>query len=64
MNLTETLKQEIDKMDYTELLRKWRFSPLGDPMFKGESGDYFCIRMKKLKINDEHHAKVSKEIGW
>jgi len=64
MKLTENIKQQIDKMTYSQLLYKHRFSPIGDPLFEGESGEYFAERMKELRIDDENHSKVSKEIGW
>lgn len=31
----EELKNWIDNATYQELLRKWRFSPSGDPFFIG-----------------------------
>jgi len=38
---TEELKQEIDGMSYESLLSKWRFAPIGDPMFVEEVGNYY-----------------------
>lgn len=67
MDLTESRKAEIDGMSYVELLRKWRFSQIGDPWFHGETGEYISRRMSKLKNapgGNEMHVKASKMIGW
>ena len=65
--MTDEMKARIDGMSYGELLRKWRFAPVGDPMFQGEAGDYFGERMKELRSRpggDEKHVSASKSIGW
>jgi len=66
MDLTENLKNTIDGMDYTSMLKKWRNSPVGSPMFQGESGDYFAEVMKKKReeVGNAEHIKASKNIGW
>lgn len=66
MQLTEALKNQIDAMSYTTMLHKWRFAPLGDPLFQDESGDYFAARMKEVRaqISDGEHVAASKAIGW
>lgn len=66
MILTEKLKAEIDNKNYEELLRRWRFAPVGDQMFQGESGEYWGKRMTELRgtLEDEEHVRVSKKIGW
>jgi hypothetical protein len=61
--LTPELKARIDAMDYEQLLRKWRFAPAGDPLFVGETGDYYSKRMKALR-NTVDHVAASKHIGW
>jgi len=60
------VKLRIDEMGYEEMLRLWRFSPLGDPLFQGEVGDYFAevMKVKKEKLSHEERVQVSKEIGW
>ena len=65
MELTEDLKAKIDAMSLEELMRKWRFAPAGDPMFQGESGQYYAHRLARLKA-ENHEAAVgaSKRIGW
>lgn len=64
--MTQAEKDLIDSMDYEELLRRWRFSPAGDPLFQGRSGEYFLVRMDALrrKVGDEGHVEASKRVGW
>jgi hypothetical protein len=57
----EGMKREIDKMSRFEMARKWRFAPVGDPMFQGEVGDYFDKRFKEL---GGFSPEISKKIGW
>lgn len=67
MDLTSEVKAKIDAMDYESLLRKWRFAPVGDPMFQGESGKYFGERMAELRREPggaERHTAASKSIRW
>ena len=65
MDLTEELKQQIDAMSYEEMLRKWRFAPVGDPIFQGSVGKYFSTRMFALRDADPAGAvAASKRIGW
>lgn len=65
--LTKMLEQKdidyINSLTYEEMLRKFRFAPLGDPLFYGDSGEYFLKVMseKKQIIN---HAAISKKVGW
>lgn len=65
-NLTEELKRQIDAMDYENMMRDWRFAPVGDPMFQGDSGKYYSevMRKKRKAISDEERVDVSKRIGW
>lgn len=49
MELTEENKKEIYSKSYSELLSRWRFAPLGDRWFQGETGDYWAKRMKELR---------------
>jgi len=67
MELTPKLKSEIDAMSYGQMLSQWRFAPVGDPMFAGESGEYFGRRMKELRnqpSGNATHVAASKAIGW
>jgi hypothetical protein len=61
----EQMKEWIDNASYEELLAKWRFSPVGDPFFQGEVGDYFTKKIiTKRATNPEEHTRVSKKLGW
>lgn len=62
--ISETIKQRIDSMSYEQLLSMWRFAGVGDPMFQGETGDYFAARMKELRDKGADHVGASKNIGW
>lgn len=64
MNLTPQLKSKIDSYSYEQLLYMNRFSPVGDPMFCGESGEYISIRMAELRDAGADHIAASKNIGW
>jgi DNA helicase IV len=64
--MTKEEKEWIDNADYEELLSKWRFAPVGDPFFQGETGDYYSKKMaeKRYEIGYEGHVRASKSIGW
>ena len=56
-------KQWIDNASYETLLSKWRFAPIGDPMFQGESGQYYAKVMNEKRARTDHVA-ASKAVGW
>jgi hypothetical protein len=64
MDLTPALKAQIDAMDYQSLLSAWRFVPIGDARFQGESGEYWGKRMAELREQGADHVAASKAIGW
>jgi len=66
MKITEQLKQEIDNMSYESMLSMWRFSPIGTPIFEGETGTYFSeiMRKKESELKPGEKAEISKNIGW
>lgn len=67
MDLTAELKQEIDDKSYEKLLSRWRFAPVGDAMFQGESGKYWGGRMAELRSKpggDGEAVRASKSLGW
>ena len=66
MTLTEKLKNEIDEMPYTDMLRKWRHSELGDPLFQDDSGEYFAqvMTIKKHALTPSERVQASKAVGW
>ena len=63
---TEEAKQKIDSMSYEALLSRWRFAPVGDPMFVGEVGDYYSKVMseKRQAVGPSAAVAASKTIGW
>ena len=65
MKLTPELKAEIDTKDIEQLLSKWRFAPIGDPLMADESGKYWGERMAELRSQDnDAYVRASKSIGW
>lgn len=65
--MTKEQKDWIDNAEYEELLRRWRFSPSGDPMFMDEAGQYYKAVMAKRRAEPEgqaEHVRASKSIGW
>ena len=64
--MTDKQKQQIDDMDYESLLRLWRFSASGAPIFQGKAGYYFAkvMREKREELQDEEAIKISKSLGW
>lgn len=59
-------KEWIDNATYETLLSKWRFAPVGDPLFMGETGEYYgnIMAKKKKEIGQAGHVAASKNIGW
>ena len=65
MKLTPELKAKIDAKNVVQLLSGWRFTPAGDPMFQGESGDYWGKRLAELRDADPGaYVAASKSLGW
>ena len=60
------MKSRIDAMSYEDLLYNWRFAATGNPLFQGETGDYYAARMKQKhgEVGDAEHTAASKWIGW
>lgn len=61
--MTPDQKRWIDSASYEQLLEKWRFAPVGDPMFQGDTGDYYSDVMSQKKSKCDH-VQASKNIGW
>ena len=58
-------KNWIDNATLEDLLRRWRFASVGDPIFQGETGEYYSDVMFKKKGNDpDKWVAASKKIGW
>lgn len=67
MKLTETLKNTIDSKSIADLLAGVRFTKIGDPMFQGESGEYWVKRLQYLRDQPGgalKHVQASKYLGW
>ena len=65
--MTPKNKMYIDSLSYEELLRQWRFAPVGNLWFQGETGEYWSKRMGDLRGEaggNDRHVKASKAIGW
>jgi hypothetical protein len=52
MDLTPEKKAQIDNLNYRKLSAGWRSTPCGDPIFMGETGDYWEKRMSELRRKD------------
>jgi len=63
--IIKQMKEWIDNASYRELLRRWRFSPAGDPFFRNDTeiGDYYSKVMNEKKKHVNAVA-VSKRVGW
>jgi hypothetical protein len=65
MDLTPTLKAEIDAMTIRQLLGKSRFATIGAPLFQGESGTYFMKRLAEVRDQDNAaFVQASISLGW
>lgn len=63
--MNEQLKQEIDNADYESLLCRWRFAPIGDPLFYGEIGEYYSkVMLSKREATPDNGVSASKKVGW
>ena len=63
--IPEDFKKNVDSMTYYQLLDKWRFAPVGDPMFQGELGEYYSKVMFAKRDADPVNAVAdSKALGW
>ena len=65
MELTPEIKEQIDRLNICQMLSRWRFGRVGDPIFQGEIGVYFSDRMFRLREEDpDAWVRASKELGW
>lgn len=56
--MTNEHKLWIDNASYYELLEKWRFAPVGDAFFKGDTGDYYAKVMAQRREEVGHAVAV------
>jgi len=47
--MDEDIKKWIDGASYEDLLRRWRYEPIGSPYFAGEMGNYYSQKMRERK---------------
>ena len=65
MKLTPENKAIIDSKSIESLLAGIRNSPVGDPWFQDETGDYWMKRYADLRAqNPDAAVAASKSIGW
>ena len=64
--LDKDMKDRIDNVTYGQLLSWWRFTEIGNPMFTGETGEYFreVMARKKAELGPGAHVGASKRLGW
>ena len=55
----------INSANLVDLLRRWRMSPIGDPIYHGEVGNHYSKVLKEARDADpDAWARASKIIGW
>jgi hypothetical protein len=63
--LTPARKAQIDNMTLEDLLRHWRFAPVGAFEMGDPTSDYFANRMYELKSEQPGAwTAASKRLGW
>lgn len=62
--MTDQDKAWIDNASYETLLQRWRFAPVGDLMFTGDTGEYYAQVMKSKREAHPNPPQVSKNLGW
>lgn len=63
--MTEEQKAWIDNASLFQLLRRWRFSDSGDPIFQGEIGEYYSkVMFAKRDADPAAWTATSKQVGW
>ncbi len=64
--MTTEQQNWIDNASYQDLLRRWRFAPVGDLMFQGDTGKYYSKKMaeRRSEVGQDEHVRVSKAIEW
>lgn len=56
----------IDAATYEDLLRKWRFAKVDDPIFVGKEGKKFRDKLnaKREELTQQEIEEISKRVGW
>lgn len=60
------LRKQIREASFEEILRLWRFSPIGSPVFEGPVGDLLTARYAAMRssLSDAEWTALSKRVGW
>jgi len=63
--MNESQKDWIDNASYEQLLSLWRGAPVGEPLFQGDTGDYYSKIMaeKRSAVGPAAAVAASKSIG-
>ena len=62
--MTDEQKRWIDNASLHQLLDKWRFAPVGEPMFQGEVGEYFSkVIAEKWSADPSGWTRASKTLS-
>lgn len=61
---TEEMIAWIDQASYEDLLRKWRFAPIGDPFFLDQQVQLHYVESMGSKGKSVDTAAASKRVGW
>ena len=61
--MTPEQKKWIDEASYEDLLRKWRFAPAGDPMFQGDTGEYYSKVMNEQRSAESWWACSRQQVN-
>jgi hypothetical protein len=63
--MTSEQKHWIDNSTYEQLLERLRFTPVGDPWFQGDVGEYYLkVMARKRDENPAEAVHASKSVGW
>lgn len=60
-------REWIDRASFEELLRRWRFAPMGDDhIFQGEIGKYYgeVMSKRRAELPEGEAVRISKSIGF
>ena len=59
-----TLKASIDAMSIEEMVRRSRYAPAGDPMFDGETGEYFrhVLTAKRARLAPGEYTEICHQV--
>jgi hypothetical protein len=65
MDLTPENQAHIDQQTLEQLLAYVRFAHAGDKWMTGETGAYWLVRLRDLRVADgAAFIEASKRIGW